>query len=77
MKNSGVQTHHYTLDGVRLECEIEWERGECETSCEPGYPDNAVLVSAKVDGVDISIILSDAQREEIETAFLNQPEESL
>lgn len=71
-----TQYFSYTLAGVSLSCEIEWEAAERGTRDEPGYPANAVLYSAETEGgTDIVEILSAEQISEIETAFLNQQEE--
>jgi len=72
-----TQTFQYRLCGVDLECEVEFEKGEPRTWDDPGEPDDAVLYTAMCGDQDISELLSDEQREEIETAFLNQePEEA-
>lgn len=72
-----TQTFEYRLCGVDLECELEWEKEEPRTWNDPGCPAEAFVVSAMCGDQDISELLSDEQREEIETAFLNQePEEA-
>lgn len=68
----GTETFYITLGNAPVECEIYWEAGERQTWDNPGYPAQATLQSAKVGGVDIIEILSDAQREKIEAAFLDQ-----
>ena len=68
----GTETFYTTLGDVPLECEIYWEAGEPQTWSDPGYPAQATLESAKVGGVNIIEILSDDQREQIETSFLEQ-----
>ena len=71
-----LESYRYTLNGVELACEIEFERGEKATRDEPGEPDNAILWQATTSsGDDVTEILSDEQREEIEAAFLNSSEE--
>lgn len=67
-----TQTFHYRLCGVDLECELEWEAEEKRTWNDPGWPAEAFVVSAMCGDQDIAELLSDEQREEIETAFLNQ-----
>ena len=68
----GTETFYTTLADVPLECEIYWEAAEFMTLSDPGYPAQATLESAKVGGVEIIEILSDDQREQIESAFLEQ-----
>lgn len=71
-KRKTTQTFAYTLCGVDLECELEWEKEEPRTWNDPGCPAEAFVVSAMCGDQDISELLSDEQREEIETAFLNR-----
>ena len=68
-----TESYTYKLNGVYLNCEIEFEKGEKETRDEPGWPDDATLWKATTEsGDDVTEILSDEQREEIESAFLQQ-----
>ena len=68
----GTQTFYTTLGDVALECEVYWEAAEPQTWSDPGYPAQATLESALVGGVNIIEILSDDQKEKIQTAFLEQ-----
>lgn len=71
-----LESYTHKLNGVTLNCEIEFEKGERQTRDEPGCPDDATLWSAKTEsGDDVTEILSDEQREEIESAFLQQDQE--
>lgn len=67
-----TQSFTYKLCGVYLECEIFYEAAEPQTRDDPGWPEQAVLECAMCGDQDISELLSDEQRDEIETAFLNQ-----
>ena len=69
-----VKTHafSYTLIDVELECELEFEPGCKASHGDPADPAYAILHSACVGEVNIYEILSDEQKEEIETAFLEQ-----
>jgi hypothetical protein len=69
----GLHSFTYTLSGVLLRCEIDWEAGEKSTSDSPGYPESAVLYSAETKrGYNITELLSLEQQGEIEAAFLKQ-----
>ena len=72
-----TQTYYYTLNGVDLVCEIEFEAAEKQTRDEPGCPATAALESAHTaEGrVDVTGLISEEWAEEIEIAFLNQTEE--
>lgn len=71
-----LESYTHKLNGVSLACEIEFEKGEKATRLEPGEPDSAILWSAKTEsGDDVTELLSNAQREEIEASFLNQTED--
>ena len=74
----GTERFEYTLGTIELACDIEYEAAERgkrdgyglpET---PDYNESATLCAAYVRDTDISELLSDDQREEIETAFLEQ-----
>ena len=71
-QSNGRTTFLYCLADVPLICEIYWEREEKQTWTEPGWPAQATLESADCGGLNVLEILSDDQREEIETAFLEQ-----
>jgi len=77
IRRQRVTNFDYTLNGVELECEIHYEPPERETPDCPGEPAVSELRSAYCGEQDIYELLSDKQIEEIEIAFLNQPEESL
>ena len=76
-----TETFHYTLCDVQVECEIEYEagyrgaRGEYGLQMEPDQPDCATLHTVHIGNVNIYEILSDEQREEIESAFLQSNRE--
>ena len=70
-----LATYWYTLCGVDLECEIEWEKAERQTRDEEGYPASAYLHTACVGDTNIYELLDDEQRGEIETSFLNQEQD--
>ena len=68
----GRAIFQYCLGDVPLTCEIYWESAEKQTWTEPGWPAQATVESADCGGLNILEILSDEQRAEIETAFLEQ-----
>jgi hypothetical protein len=47
-------------DGLELDCTLEYEKGQRATLTDPAFPPQAYLMSAKVGGVDIMPLLSDA-----------------
>jgi hypothetical protein len=57
-------------DGLELECTLEYERGQRATLTDPAFPPVAYLMSAKVGGVDIIPLLSDALIATIEESAL-------
>jgi hypothetical protein len=65
-----TDTFHYCLNGVDLECELDYERASGDGWNEPHEPANAILCEAFCGDTDIIEILSDDQREEIEIAYL-------
>ena len=69
---SATQDFEYCLSGVPLTCEIYWEEAEPMTQWEPGCPALATAETVMVGDTNIIELLSDEQREEIETAFLDQ-----
>ena len=60
----------YCLAGVDLECELDYEAAGGDGWNEPREPENAILCEAFCGDTDIIEILSDDQRAEIETAYL-------
>lgn len=68
----GTQRYTYTLNGIGLECDIEFEAADGDGWNEPREPATATLCKAWVRDVDVYELLDDEQREEIETAFLSQ-----
>lgn len=67
-----TETFHYCLAGVDLECELDYESASGDGWNEPREPEAAYLCEAFCGATDIIEILSDDQRSEIETAFLEQ-----
>ena len=67
-----TQTYHYTLSGVDLVCELDYEKASGDGWNEPREPEDATLCEAFCNGVDIVELLDDDQRAEIEIAFLEQ-----
>lgn len=52
-----IITHTMTIDGVELDCELEFAPGQAATATDPAFPAEAYLISAKVKGVDIRELL--------------------
>ena len=50
---------HYHGEGLTLDCTLEYSPAEPETDIEPAWPAQAILMSARVGGVDVSPLLSD------------------
>ena len=73
---SATQDFEYCLSGVPLKCEIYWEEAEEMTQWEPGCPAVANVEQVMCGGLNITELLSDDQRSEIETAFLDQKVEA-
>ena len=72
-KHPDLTEFTYVLGGVELNCFIEYEAGCKSTEDDPGDPESAILYFAYVRDVDLAEdVLSDAQKELIEIAFLNQ-----
>jgi len=69
---SGTQRYTYTLNGIGLECDIEFECEDGDGWNEPREPATATLCKAWVRDVDVYELLDEDQREEIEQAFLSQ-----
>ena len=56
----------YTIRGVTLECEFEFEPGEPQTWDDPGWPDIYTLTGAWLNGVDVTDILDPALIQQLE-----------
>ena len=56
----------YTARGLTLECQFELEPGEPNTIDEPGWPDVYHLISASVQGVDVTAIIDPALVHQLE-----------
>ena len=54
-----ISYSHYHGEGLTLKCELEYSSAEQGTDIDPAYPAQAVLITARVGGVDISPLLSD------------------
>jgi hypothetical protein len=54
-----IKYSHYHGEGLTLDCALEYSPAEAETEITPAYPAQAILISAKAGGVDISPLLSD------------------
>ena len=67
-----TDTFHYCLAGVDLVCEMDYERASGDGWNEPREPECAELCEAFCGDTDIIEILSADQREQIETAYLEQ-----
>lgn len=52
-----IINHTLTIDGVELDCELEFVPGQTATEIDPAFPAEAYLISAKVGGVDIRELL--------------------
>lgn len=70
-----TETFHYTLCGVGLVCELDYEAASGDGWNEPHEEANAYLCEAFCGDVDIVELLSDDQRREIELAYLEQEPE--
>lgn len=68
----GTVRFEYTLGEIDLACDIEYEQASGDGWNEPREPESATLCAAYVRDVDISELLDDDQRAEIEEAFLTQ-----
>jgi hypothetical protein len=56
----------YTVRGLTLECEFEFEAGEPQTLDDPGWPDIYTLTGAWLGDVDIVDVLDPAIVQELE-----------
>ena len=52
-----IQYTHYHGEGLTLKCELEYSPAERGTDIDPAYPAQAVLITAKVGGVDVAPLL--------------------
>jgi hypothetical protein len=52
-----IITHSMTVDGVELDCELEFVPGQTATETDPAFRAEAYLITAKVKGVDIRELL--------------------
>ena len=67
-----TQTFWFCLAGVDLECELDYEASSGDGWNEPREPEAAYLCEAFCGDTDIVELLDDDQKEQIETAFLEQ-----
>jgi hypothetical protein len=56
----------YTVRGLTLECEFEFEAGEPQTLDDPGWPDIYTLTGAWLGGVNVTAIIDPAIVQELE-----------
>jgi hypothetical protein len=56
----------YTVRGLTLECEFEFEAGEPQTLDDPGWPDIYTLHFAWLNGVNVTAIIDPAVVQELE-----------
>lgn len=59
---------HYHSEGLTLDCTLEYSPAEQGTEITPAYPAQAVLITARVGGVDILPLLSPYDVSAIEEA---------
>ena len=52
--------HIYTYGDIEIACELDFEPAQRATEIDPPWPAAAYILSAKVGGVDILPLLSDA-----------------
>lgn len=64
-----------TYCGVVMTCEYDYVPGESQTMTDPGYPACAELTSVKVGGVEVLDMLSNEQREAIDTLICEAREQ--
>ena len=69
-QRKSTDSFSYCLAGVDLECELDYEAASGDGWNEPREGENAYLCEACCNGIDIVELLSDEQKEEIETAYL-------
>lgn len=74
-EEKGTTRFYYTLHGIDLACDIEYEaeeRGSRErgVQMEPDYPATATVCNVYVRDIEISALLDCDQKAEIEEAFL-------
>lgn len=70
-----TQTFQHCLDGVDLICELDFERASGDGWHEPREPANAWLCNAFDGEKDIVDELTEGEKNQIETAFLEQKED--
>jgi hypothetical protein len=51
--------HTYSHGEIELDCQLEYSPGERETDIDPAWPASAVLITAKIQGVDVVPLLND------------------
>ena len=56
----------YTARGLTLDCVFELEPGEPSSWDEPGWPDAYHLISASVQGIDVTAIIDPALVHQLE-----------
>jgi hypothetical protein len=56
----------YTVRGLALECNFEFEAGEPASWDEPGWPDIYTLTDAWLNGVNVTAIIDPAIVQELE-----------
>lgn len=62
--------------GVALTVEYDYVPGESQTYIDPGYPACAEVSSVQIGGVEVLDMLSNDQREAIETLLIEAREEA-
>ena len=67
-----TESFSYCLNGIQLECELDFSPAESQTYEEPGCPPDAQLCEAFHKGENIIELLSEDDKDAIETAFLEQ-----
>lgn len=68
-----MRTIHHLFkhsDGLELDCTLEYEKGQRATLTDPAFPPEVYLFTAKVGGVDVLPLLSDALIRTIEESAL-------
>ena len=49
--------HVYSHGEIELDCQLEYSPGERETDIDPAWPASAVLITAKIQGVNVVPLL--------------------
>jgi len=52
-------SYTYNFGQIELDCQLEYLPAERETDIDPAWPALAVLISAKIHGVDVAPLLRD------------------